>query len=47
MNTPGPITAGFFERRDLHNLYLFLCCVTGDGNDFGAQIDAVLQRYVG
>jgi fructosamine-3-kinase len=42
-----PIAAGFFERRDLHNLYLLLCCLTGDGDDFGAQIDAVLQRYVG
>lgn len=41
-----PIEPGFTERRDLHNLYLLLCCLT-DGEEFGGRVDAVLNRYLG
>lgn len=40
-----PIGKGFDERRDLHNLYLLLCCLTEDGV-LGERIDAVLEHYV-
>jgi hypothetical protein len=32
--------------RGAYFLYLTLCCLT-DGSDFGARVDAVLQRYLG
>jgi fructosamine-3-kinase len=42
-----PLDPGYPERRDLYNLYHLLNHLNLFGEGYGAQIDAVLRRYVG
>jgi fructosamine-3-kinase len=42
-----PLPAGWLERRDLYNLYHLLNHLNLFGEGYGAQVDAVLRRYVG
>jgi fructosamine-3-kinase len=42
-----PLPAGWRERRDLYNLYHLLNHMNLFGESYGAEVDAVLRRYVG
>jgi fructosamine-3-kinase len=42
-----PLPAGWQDRRDLYNLYHLLNHLNLFGESYGAQVDAVLRRYVG
>jgi fructosamine-3-kinase len=42
-----PLAAGYAERRDMYNLYHLLNHLNIFGESYGAQVDAVVRRYVG
>lgn len=45
-NAAWPIEPGYAERRELYNLYHLLNHLNLFGESYGAQVDAVLKRYV-
>ncbi len=46
-NEAWPLAPGFFERRDLYNLYHLLNHLNLFGEGYGSAVDAVLRYYGG
>jgi fructosamine-3-kinase len=45
-NGTWPLDPGYAERRDLYNLYHLLNHLNLFGENYGGQVDAVIQRYL-